>query len=123
MKKIILPLLILMIGSNLCFGAPVPVETAKEVAENFYKQNSKKVIRTTTLTYTELSPSGKPVYYVFSINQNDGYVIVPADNNEPIKGFALQGTYVVPSVAITASTEVVIKKWDSSGWAVRPKKG
>lgn len=122
MKKNILPFLLLIIGSS-CFASPIPVETAQEVAEYFYKQNSKQVIKTTTLTYTELSPSGKAVYYVFSINQNDGYVIVPADNNEPIKGYALRGTYVVPNSTITASSEVIIEKWDSSAWAVSAKKG
>ncbi len=124
MKRFILPVLMLFLGTNLSFASPIAIETAQEVAVNFYKQNSRQVINQTSLTYTEVSASGKAVYYVFSINENDGYVIVPADNNEPIMGYALHGTYILPRVKDTASNSAVtIEKWNAGAWAVSPKKG
>ncbi len=124
MKKLVFPVLMLLLGANLSFATPMAIESAQEVAENFYKQNSRQVINHTSLTYTELSASGKAVYYVFSINQNDGYVIVPADNNQPIIGYALHGTYTLPKVKDTESNSAVtIEKWSGNAWAVSPKKG
>ena len=123
MNKLILPVLMLLLGSNLSFASPIEVETAQKVAENFYKQNSKQVINLISLSYTELSGSGKAIFYVFSINQNDGYVIVPADNTQPIMGYALHGTYTAPKAKDTASSAVVIDRWSASGWALVPKKG
>lgn len=124
MKKLIFPVLLLLLGSNLSFASPIETETAQKVAENFYKQNSKQVINKTTLSYTEVSASGKAIFYVFSINQNDGYVIVPADDSQPIMGYALHGTYVCPKAKTTAcNSAVTIERWSASAWATGPKKG
>lgn len=123
MKKVVLPVFMMLLGYNLSFACPITIETAQNVAENFYRQNSKQVINKTSLTYTKVSSTGKAIYYVFSINQNDGYVIVPADDSQPIMGYALHGTYTSPKVKETASTAVTIDRWSASGWVAGPKKG
>lgn len=124
MKTLSFILIGMLFGCATAFSAPITVESAQDVAQNFYSQNSKQVIKTTTLTYTELSATGKAVYYVFSINQEDGYVIVPADDSQPIMGYALQGTYVSPKTKTTAcNSAVTIDRWSASAWATGPKKG
>ncbi|MHB8261045.1 MAG: C10 family peptidase [Bacteroidia bacterium] len=95
MKKIIYAAFMFVIGVNMISAKPVAPITAKSVAENFYKQNSNIEVSSTTLAYTEVSATGLPIYYIFDINSNDGFVIVSADDVvKPIVGYSTKGHYV-----------------------------
>ena len=57
-------------------ASPVDTTTAKTVAQNFYTQNSDKEIKKITLANTEKATDGSAAYYVFNINEDDGWVMV-----------------------------------------------
>ena len=102
MKKIIYLLFIFILGINITNAKPVAPALAKTIAENFYKQNSKTGVNSVVLAYTELSATGLPVFYVFNINQNDGFVIVTAEDAvKPILGYSTKNQFVA---AATSST-------------------
>ena len=89
MKKIIYATFIFALGINMANAKPVEPSTAKTIAQNFYKQNSDIAINTITLTRTEFSSNGLPLYFVFDINANDGFVIVSAEDAiRPIIGYS-----------------------------------
>ncbi len=106
MKKILLVLFGFAISLTM-FAVPVNPEQASKIAKNFYLQMSKDKGSTNvslTLVYTSTSKdvstakgfNGQetPVLYIFNVNQNDGFVIVSADNAvTPILGYTLKGTY------------------------------
>jgi hypothetical protein len=117
-RKLTLSVLTFVIGSTFCMATNIGSDEAKKVAETFYSLNSNKVINTLSLTYAHKANTGEALYYVFSINENDGYVIVPANDAQPVMGYATQGTYVKPQDVATNS--VVIDGWSASGWAVKP---
>jgi hypothetical protein len=118
-RKLTLSVLTFVIGSTICLATNIGSNEAKKVAENFYSNNSNKVINKLELTYAHKANTGEALYYVFSVNENDGYVIVPANDAQPVIGYATQGTYTKPQDVATNS--VVIDKWSASGWAVTPK--
>jgi peptidase C10-like protein/Spi protease inhibitor/type IX secretion system substrate protein len=97
MKKLTYVLSIFVLAINIANAAPVKPIAAQKVAENFYKQNSKTELLSSTLVYTEVS-AGLPVYYVFDINSNDGFVIVAAEDvSHPIIGYSTVNRFVVPN--------------------------
>lgn len=118
-KKLTLSVLTFVMGSTICLATNIDSNEAKKVAENFYSNNSNKVINTLELTYAHTANNGEALYYVFSINENDGYVIVPANDAQPVMGYATQGTYTKPQDV--AANSVVIDSWNASGWAITPK--
>lgn len=76
---------------------PVTRQTAQTVAANFYSQNFKSTLPGLSLAYTEFASDGQPVYYVFDINNNGGFVIVSAeDAARPILGYSNKGQYIIP---------------------------
>jgi PKD repeat protein len=76
---------------------PVTLQTAATVALNYYNQAFNSSGTQLTLAYTETSDDGQPVYYVFNINANGGFVIVAADDAaHPILGYSNKGQYVIP---------------------------
>lgn len=108
MKKLLLVLFVLTVVTiNFAFADPVDKEFAAKIALNFCKNNpGNKTVSPAniTLAYTEKSvtlSSAKsngleefPVYYIFNINQNDGFVIVSADNDAtPLLGYTTTGSY------------------------------
>ena len=94
MKKIIYVALIFILGINMASAKPVTPETAKKVAENFYKHNSSIEIKTITLAHTEVS-NGLPIYYAFNINENDGFVIIAGEDAvRPVIGYSTKNYYV-----------------------------
>jgi hypothetical protein len=102
MKKNIYTFIMFSLGISIIQAKPVTPITAKNVAVNFYKQHSAKVPQTVTLAYTETSSAGDPVYYVFNINSNDGFVIVTAeDAARPIIGYSTEKQYVIPAANTT----------------------
>lgn len=91
-----------LVASFLMFSAvvnanPVLQQTAATVAGNFYNQKYNKTAGTLALAYTEKSSDGQPLYYVFNVNSNDGFVIVSAeDAGYPIIGSSDVEQYVIP---------------------------
>lgn len=76
---------------------PVTQQTAQTVASNFYSLTFKSAPGL-TLIYTENSGNGQPVYYVFDVNNNNGFVIVSAEDAvHPILGYSDKGHYVMPT--------------------------
>lgn len=75
---------------------PIDSTIAKTVAENFYFDHAQvKVMNVTKLAYAEKNAIGDTtVYFIFNINQNDGWVIVSADDaTMPILGYSLSGHF------------------------------
>jgi peptidase C10-like protein/Spi protease inhibitor/type IX secretion system substrate protein/CARDB protein len=97
MKKNVYLLIMFVLGMHIIQAKPVTPLTARNLATSFYKQHSTKVPQTLTLAYTETSPAGEALYYVFNINQNDGFVIITADDAaHPIIGYSTERQFVVP---------------------------
>ena len=111
MKKFLLLLLSFVIILNL-FADPVNPEQALKIAKNFYLQMSKdKGLSNVSLTLAFTSKSKDvsaakglngqeiPVLYIFNVNQNDGFVIVSADDAvAPILGYNTTGFYSANNV-------------------------
>src|SRR5665213_1164258 len=99
-KKAIL--LFLVVATVSLYAKPVAPNTAKKVAISFYQQNATAQITTLSLAYTGLTEAGKPAYYAFNINSNNGFVIVSADDAaSPIIGYATQNSFVIPDANTT----------------------
>src|ERR1700679_2350888 len=99
MKKIIPLLLIVFLFAGEVFANTISSSDAQTVGINFYKRNSKKSIITVSLAYTKTSPEGNPLYYVFNVNANDGFIIVAADDaSNPIIGYNDKGKYDVTNL-------------------------
>jgi len=98
MKKIKIAVLALFIGSGLVKANPVAIGTAQKVAENFYAAKYAGISPNATLAYTERDETAQPVYYVFNVNNNKGFVIVTAeDAAHPIIGYSDEGAFVAPT--------------------------
>jgi len=109
MKKFISLLIVSFVTVNFLFAGPVETGLASKVAKNFYLQslNSKGLSEVNlTLAYTEKSISVSllknteaqdlPVFFIFNVNENDGFVIVSADNDvTPVLGYSITGSYTV----------------------------
>ncbi len=126
MKKFVYLLLILFAVANCAYAAPITVNEALQVAKDFYTQNSNQAIKIATLAHIEVSATDDAiVFYVFNINENDGYVIVPATDNQPVMSFSKYGQYIPKSKVNTSefstSSLVVIGLWDASAWATVTK--
>src|ERR1700722_3880298 len=99
MKKITLFLIAFFLTIGITIANPVTPGTAKTVAINFYTQNLTTQVKSATLAYTEKNSDGSAVYYVFDINENDGFVIVTADDAlRPIIGYSNKGHFVIPAI-------------------------
>ena len=97
MKKNIYLLIMFILGIHVIQAKPVTPLTARNLATSFYKQHSIKTPQTLTLAYTETSPTGEALYYVFNVNTNDGFVIVTADDAaHPIIGYSTERQFVIP---------------------------
>lgn len=77
----------------------IDVETAKHAAKNLYflRINQVKEVKLSeinlALNYTEVI-NGNPVYYVFNVNENEGFVIISADDiAKPCIGYGFEGPY------------------------------
>jgi len=100
MKKISYFAFAFSLAVSSAFAKPVTPVSAKTVAENFYKKNSQIALQSSTLAYTQLAADGSPVYYVYNINGNDGFVIVSAeDATKPIIGYSTTNKFSVPDAS------------------------
>jgi hypothetical protein len=107
MKKFICLLIASLVIVNFLFADPVETGLASKVAKNFYLQsiNNKGLSEVNlSLAYTEKSLSVSllkntgaqdlPVFFIFNVNENDGFVIVSADNDvTPVLGYSVTGRY------------------------------
>ncbi len=94
MKKNIPLLLIVIIFTSIAHGNPIAINRAQAVGSNFYKRNTSRNISAVSLAYVKSTLAGTPLYYVFNINSNDGFVIVAADDDSyPILGYSDKGHY------------------------------
>ena len=98
-KFIILQIVSLLIVFS-AYAGPVDENTAKNVAKNFYYE---MIPDSKNLTYSEVKPELVytctegilPIYYIFNINQNDGFVIISADDDAyPVLGCSFTGKYL-----------------------------
>lgn len=97
MKKLQLLLSVFLFGAFSLQANPVASSVAKTVAQGFYAQRSSISSPNFSLVYTERSNTGDPVYYIYNVNTNDGFVIVSAeDATHPILGYSTTGQYVIP---------------------------
>lgn len=115
MKKISLLLIVFVLGTNLADATPITPGAAKKIAEKFYTQYSTQIPNSTSLAYTDKSSKGNAVFYVFNVNDNDGYIIVSADDDgNSIINYSTHGQYNMPT---PKASVVTIEKWDTKNWA------
>ena len=96
MKKLYSLLLALFVFSFL-FAKDVDVNYAMQLAKNFYLQNTPEGATTFSLQLADACKmntnvgsyiDGAPVYYVFNVANNKGFVIVAGDDLvEPVLGY------------------------------------
>lgn len=90
----------LLLFTAITNAKPVTPATAATVAGNYYGQLYNTDAQTLTLTYTEYDANGQPVYYVYNVGTENGFVIVSAeDAGSPIIGSSNTGHYVIPTAA------------------------
>lgn len=78
------------------FAKQVPASQAKQVAENFFSRYS-AVKASAGLSYTSFDAQQQPLFYVFNINTNSGFVIVSADDAAaPIIGYSTEQGFQQP---------------------------
>jgi len=96
-------ILFLFISFGL-FAEVIPVDLAKKVAKNIYFERV-NLIKTRnydninlTLVATEKYHQ-TPVYYIFNVEGNQGFVIVSADNSvKPILGYGFKGRFEMDNI-------------------------
>ncbi|HTA84477.1 MAG TPA: C10 family peptidase, partial [Bacteroidia bacterium] len=120
MKNIITLLLATACSINSLWASIVPMQTAQVVATNFYRQNNIGITSFAVLAYTEKSPSGDALFYVFNMSGNGGFVIVSADNVvEPIIGYSNTGQYIMPEKGTNIDFWMQVKKKEIIGAKVK----
>jgi hypothetical protein len=106
MKKNILIILVWGLGVQLSQAERIDINTASQVAKNFYFQQNQHInknmlnielIQTYSSTLYEVgsdSSTFTPLFYIYNMNENEGFVIVTADDRiTPILGYSISGRY------------------------------
>ncbi len=100
MKSFVL-LFVLMFILFSGWAKKVQLEDAKIAAKSIYYIKANNLFTKSyndiqlSHAYTELF-NGEPIYYVFNVNQNEGFVIISADDiAHPIIGYSFTGTFPV----------------------------
>ncbi len=96
-------ILFLFISFGL-FAEVIPVDLAKKVAKNIYFERANLIknrnydnIKLSLVTTEEYNET--PVYYIFNVDGNQGFVIVSADNSvKPILGYGFKGRFEMDNV-------------------------
>ncbi len=89
----------LMLGPVFgCYAATVSLDEAKAIATEFVSaRNAQTTASNLTPVYTAES-DGKPVYYVFNVGNNAGFVMVSAETcATPVLGYSFQNGFPVGS--------------------------
>ena len=95
MKKILLLFVLFSLG-NIVRGNPVNLEKARQIALEYIKGSGayapgRYAQVAKTIKKVQLSTNA---YYIFNVGQNDGFVIVAADDNAPtVLGHSNNGTF------------------------------
>jgi hypothetical protein len=111
MKKLNLIFILLSFTSFSLFSNSVDMNKALLVAQNFYKETTGKTT-TLTLAYQSLNVNhsngvaiGVPLYYVFNVSDNAGFVMVSADDlTKPIIGYGTSGQFQILNVPPVVSS-------------------
>jgi PKD repeat protein len=101
MKKLNLFLLLIAFSFGL-FAAPVSLETARSIADNFYKNYSVKsnIAVSEVITYQN---EGVNTFYVF-VYENSGFVIISADDAiTPILGYSTNEPFDKNNIPVNAA--------------------
>jgi hypothetical protein len=107
MKKILFILYALLIGSFV-FGTQVPKELAEKVALNHFYQSVKSLDNYRNVSYNDIklnciyepSSGNDQEYFIFNINNDEGFVIVSADDNiKPILAYSMQSGFNIGNVS------------------------
>ncbi len=95
--KYVLIIGVLLLHSYSLISKPVTPQAALMVASNFYTQSGKGNTPNLNLAYTEYSADNQPVYYVFNVNTNQGFLIISAeDATHPLLGYSNKGGFLIP---------------------------
>ena len=92
-------LLLVLVVYSLIQAAPVDINRAKQIAKNIYYErvNVAKEVKyeSINLNLIEIKNyNGIDVYYIFNVNNNDGFVIVSADDvAKPRIAYSFEGFY------------------------------
>jgi hypothetical protein len=97
MKKITCFFIAFIFGMNLVSAKPITSQTAKDLALTFFKQHKGNALLSATLAHTGMLADGTPAYFVFNINENDGFIIISADDAaHPVIGYSTKDHYIIP---------------------------
>ena len=98
-KIIFTGILIFSLSCQSFFAQEVSIETAEKVAKNLYYEKAQSIydINFEDILISEVftrAENGIPFYYVFNIANNQGFVIIAADENvQPVLGYSVEGSY------------------------------
>ncbi|MCF8297618.1 MAG: C10 family peptidase [Saprospiraceae bacterium] len=99
-KGISLLISLIILSIQAIYAEIVPVNIAEKVAKNFYFERanslSKNISRESiTISSTIIKEvDTEPVYYVFNIENNNGFIIIAAEDRVyPLLGYAFKGLY------------------------------
>ncbi|MDB5209377.1 MAG: Peptidase family protein, partial [Sediminibacterium sp.] len=95
MKKYLLLIYLLALSCTVSvYADPVDSIVAKTIAKNFYNRSCPAAIEWLTLAHVKKNRDGAAVYYIFNINQDDGFVMVSADDAAfPVLGYSPTGHF------------------------------
>ncbi len=102
---------LVLIGQS-AFSGIVPVEKAQLVAKNmFYERvNLNKEVAYNNIFFSEaitVSENGIPVYYVFNLNNEPGFVLVSAESNAyPVLGYSFESYFFPNNLNIALEAEI-----------------
>ena len=102
---------LVLIGQT-AFSGIVPVEKAQLVAKNmFYERvNLNKEVAYNNIFFSEaitVSENGVPVYYVFNLNNEPGFVLVSAESNAyPVLGYSFESYFFPNNLNIALEAEI-----------------
>ncbi len=97
--------LILVLFYSMLFASQIDIQRAQTIAKNIYYErvnlNKNVDYKQINLThvYTE-TKDGYNLYYIFNVNENEGYVIVSADNVvKPIISYSYERNYRLTNIS------------------------
>ncbi len=103
----------------------VPIDQARQVAKNIYFEriNLVKDMTYQNIYLTEefvITENGLPVYYVFNVNNDEGFVIISSETNAyPIIGYSFESVYNQNN--LNPSFEVEMKNYKAQIVYIREK--
>jgi hypothetical protein len=97
MKKLLFSVGVVLLLCQSLFAKPVSKETAQIVATNFFTHVSGVQVRAITESYSATT-SDRTLYFAFTINDNQGFVLVSADDRTiPILGYSTETGFHIPN--------------------------